>query len=865
MSFQPLSFALGTLAVAALVFAAWKARARLIRLRVSTESQIEGTRRFIGRSADARYAREVARLAQAHHLAGASVRLTDILVEPRLLPGPQPVLAPESGTTAASVFDVIPLFHDLPPSYAPYNVETFPLGDLGAGDRQIALLGISGAGKSTALAALALLALGELRLETLEALSEQAIFEEEQYLADDERAERVRERERIQTRALDKLHDVHQQERARVSAAAQQDRLPPVPIPGLVPVLVHLRDLDLSPGKYGKGSADPAEPLVEAMQRQVGPVTGQVAGSVVYSALEAGRALLLLDGYDELTLSERDGVFHWLRSLVQTYPSSLMVIAGPATGYAPLEALGFTPAFLRPWNDSDAETLVRRWSAAWSGSSKRGAPADDQTLRRLTIDNRGRTPLDLTLKIWTGLANDAQRPGRPGWYDAFVTRRLSSAHHREALPWLAAYALDHGGVMALDEAADALADEAGADGKKPVQASDLLDGLVKDGLARRHPGNRFSFVHAQIAAFLGGEALIARGAEAAAASALEPAWFDALGVAAAELNRVPVVYRHLSSAPDLIYSQLFELVRWMPDAPPDAPWRGDLFKRLAAALVAPEQYPALRERALAALIASRDRNVLFILRQALRSTDPHIRQLACVGLGALGDPEALRDLAPMLGDAHRNVQLAAGLALGAIGTERALEIMVQGLLEGSDELRRAVAETLAAIPDGGHAILRDGILADDIMIRRATVYGLSRVRASWALVALYRAMMEDEQWYVRTAAEEAFMAARAPEQDGPRAHPEADALPWLIGWAAERGEGVPHGSNARQVLIRALQDGASLERAMAAITLGRMGHLQALKPLYAALRDRNAEVRAAAFSALAEIQLRTGLPLPAVA
>ncbi len=155
---------------------------------------------------------------------------------------------------------------------------------------------------------------------------------------------------------------------------------------------------------------------------------------------------------------------------------------------------------------SDAETLVRRWSAAWSGSSKRGAPADDQTLRRLTIDNRVRTPLDLTLKIWTGLANDAQRPGRPGWYDAFVTRRLSSAHHREALPWLAAYALDHGGVMALDEAADALADEAGADGKKPVQASDLLDGLVKDGLARRHPGNRFSFVHAQIAAFLGGEA-----------------------------------------------------------------------------------------------------------------------------------------------------------------------------------------------------------------------------------------------------------------------------------------------------------------------------------------------------------------------
>jgi len=108
------------------------------------------------------------------------------------------------------------------------------------------------------------------------------------------------------------------------------------------------------------------------------------------------------------------------------------------------------------------------------------------------------------------------------------------------------------------------------------------------------------------------------------------------------------------------------------------------------------------------------------------------------------------------------------------------------------------------------------------------------------------------------------MAARAPEQDGPRAHPEADALPWLIGWAAERAKAWPHGSMRVRFDPRA-SGRASLERAMAAITLGRMGHLQAHKPLYAALRDRNAEVRAAAFSALAEIQHRTGLPLPAVA
>ena len=218
--------------------------------------------------------------------------------------------------------------------------------------------------------------------------------------------------------------------------------------------------------------------------------------------------------------------------------------------------------------------------------------------------------------------------------------------------------------------------------------------------------------------------------------------------------------------PDLLYTNLFGLARWLPDAPPDALARR-LFKRLAAALMAPEQYPAVRDRALAALIASRDSSVAYVLRQALRATNLDVRRLACIGLGALGDPETVKDLAPLLDDGHREIQLAAAVALGAIGSERALETMVHGLLEGSEDLRRAIAEALAAIPGEGHAILRDGIAADDMMIRRRR----SRLEPGWDRLgrrALYRAMLEDEQWYVRAAAEEAFAAAQSPERSSPR-------------------------------------------------------------------------------------------------
>jgi len=371
-----------------------------------------------------------------------------------------------------------------------------------------------------------------------------------------------------------------------------------------------------------------------------------------------------------------------------------------------------------------------------------------------------------------------------------------------------------------------------------------------------------SLPHVQFANFLAGEWLAEVGSEKAAEMALDSAWEGAFAFAAARLNLLPAIYRRLSVSPDLLYTNLFGLARWLPDAPPDVPWRGDVFKRLAAALMAPDQYPAVRDRALAALIASRDPSVAYVLRQALRATNLDVRRLACIGLGALGDPETVKDLAPLLDDDHREIRLAAAVALGAIGSERALEVMVHGLLEGSEDLRRAIAEALAAIPREGHAILRDGIAADDMMIRRAAVYGLSRVGAGWAVAALYRAMLEDEQWYVRAAAEEAFARALSPERSGPRSLPEADAQTWLIQWAAERGEGVPAGPNARQVLIRVLQEGQPVYKALAARSLGYLGHVPALKPLYAALRDRDPDVRSAAYAALADLQLRLGEPLP---
>ncbi|PJF33653.1 MAG: hypothetical protein CUN49_18070, partial [Candidatus Thermofonsia Clade 1 bacterium] len=114
------------------------------------------------------------------------------------------------------------------------------------------------------------------------------------------------------------------------------------------------------------------------------------------------------------------------------------------------------------------------------------------------------------------------------------------------------------------------------------------------------------------------------------------------------------------------------------DAPSDAAWRAEFFKRVGGgALLATSQYPLLRERAMAALVTTQDSATAALLFQhALEHPNPLVRRLGCIGLGALGESEYLQYLKPMLNDSNRLVRLACGFALGAIGTSAALDAMM---------------------------------------------------------------------------------------------------------------------------------------------------------------------------------------------
>jgi hypothetical protein len=388
--------------------------------------------------------------------------------------------------------------------------------------------------------------------------------------------------------------------------------------------------------------------------------------------------------------------------------------------------------------------------------------------------------------------------------------------------------------------------------------------MMKIGLLNRYRDNRYQFRFPLITSYLASLSLQTASEEIIKARATHPTWDLALAYATGHTPVDAAVKTRLEAAPDVLYSNVTGVARWLAYTMDNVEWRPALLKQLGNMFIAPNQYPLIRERVAAALVGSRDRNSLVVFQRALKSPDSDLRRLACLSVGVMREPTAINVLARWMEDKESDVQLSAALALGAIGTDEALEQMVVALTSGSEALRQVVAEAFAAIPDEGYPVLYDAITDEEMMLRRAAVFGLRRIRAPWAIIAIYRAFLEDEQWYVRSAAQEAFLGMQETEFSNLRGYPMPESIPWLREWMSRQGE-EGAAASAEEAMINVLYDKSPLMQAVSAMALGQLGIVEAIEPLYRNLHNREEFVRDAAHRAIANIQTMIGKPLPAPA
>ena len=145
-----------------------------------------------------------------------------------------------------------------------------------------------------------------------------------------------------------------------------------------MPVYVHFADHQRRQREFGS-EADPAEHIVRAVQYTVKRVTASTIPRNLYSRLNRGQILLLLDGYDDLPEDERPAALAWLKAFLDQYKQNFVIVAGPAKGFGPLLHTGLTPVFMRPWSDLDVQRAAERWAEAWPqiGKKRRKAAAPD--------------------------------------------------------------------------------------------------------------------------------------------------------------------------------------------------------------------------------------------------------------------------------------------------------------------------------------------------------------------------------------------------------------------------------------------------------------------------------------------------------
>lgn len=820
--------------------------------------RLERAQAYATLSAEGRFIREFTREAQLSHLAGERIPLHKIAIEPRFIP-PARFAEPPDDDIRRDVFRVVPRLPDLPYLAQPYNVETVTLDDLYHGPGAYALLGAPGSGRSTALVLTGMVALGEIRFAPPEDKVTARLRAEEDQLDPAQRAERLKRRLTIEQEAFDQLAKESRDTGLRTGNRRQAD-MELIPYNDRFPVYVHLADV--RPALF-RGKTDPAEPLVRGLQAQVGSTTAKALPRRLYPRIEAGGCVLLLDGYDDLTPEHQAEIAAWLPELIAAHPGNHVLVAGPDHGYAPLVDAGLAPLFMRPWDDNDIETAVQKWAAAWpsylAGSGRRARPNRDNTpsdaaIKAALNGARGLSATETTLKILAAFHGETSRA--PGvWVESYLANLALPENVRAAAARAARVEIEHHRITSdMVAASTGNAEGAGDQGK-------LLLDLFRRGLLVEIGRGEFQFRHRAVGAYLA--ALSLKDADNARLReiALDPRWELALGYAAGIRSVDAAAAARLEAPSNVLVSTLTGLTRWLAYLDSKPAWRASVLRQIGNLFVQPGQYPLVRERLAAALAASRDAEATAIFERSLKSPDSDVRRLSALALGVLRSHQTVPTLVGLVRDVDPNVQLAATTALGAIGSDESYEELARAFAFGTEAVKQMAAETFAILPDVGFETLYDATRHETLEYRRASVFGLRRMRVGWALIELYRLFLEDQQWYVRLAAQEAiidFQTHAAAKALAP--YPEPSAIDWLGRWARQVGiksEGVE-----ADVLGRMATMPDATMQPVAVQALGQLGMLDRAGMLYRALLDGQPTVRDLAFRSLADIGLQHDAPLP---
>jgi len=831
---DPFSFIVGFLAASIFWWLMTQARPMWNEMVAGIKEQREVTQARKTNSVEENHRRVTLRRAQGMHLAAPLFALDEILQEPLLVAPPQVI---EPGTPPKFedvVSQTLPYLPGWPEIAAVYHAQTITLPQALSGNTNIVIIGQPGVGKTVSLAHLASLAAN--RSEKLETLKD------------------------------------------------------------AVPFFFHVASLKLP-------IADPKDalnPIIEAASEHAPILDQPRLPAFIQNVFKNGDVLLLIDGFDEIPPESQQVFTEYFKMIMQNFPKTRIVTSGAPEHLDGLIALGFSPLTLMTWSARDNDKFINQWGELWSRTiameswAQTGPSQADPLLLNIWLgaDNANLSPLELTLKAWGAYAGDSLGPHV---LESIAThiRRIAPVNTplaaletlamqvvvniqpvfdpRVARAWVKSFEVTEEKVEGetTEDTVQETPEETSAKpqkGKKvekvATPSSGLLGKMVSSGLLVAYPNNKMRFVHPVFAGYLAGRALINYNVEENILN--QPDWsgkYLAMRYFAAHGDASKLVQALLEFSRLPMHRPLFAAARWLRDAPRNAPWRGKLFGALAAILQTEGIPLNLRGQAMAAFVVSNDPSAMTLFRQFSTTLAFELVHLAALGSGAMRDVKALQPLERAVNAPSQPVRHAACMALVSIGTNEALETVAHTLLNGDENIRRAAAEALANDPGEGHAMLREGITINDILLRRAVAYGLGRINESWAVEALQKIQIEDDQWVVRNAATEVLDSKTSAGSLAPHKLKAPSESPWLIEFAGKQGMGISPGVPATDILLLALKSDDPDTRLAALPYLKFTPNEKVIAQFYEAMYKDDPELREAAYNVLWELGT-SGIKLP---
>ncbi|OQY31648.1 MAG: hypothetical protein B6I38_05565 [Anaerolineaceae bacterium 4572_5.1] len=795
-----LSFWLGFLAGGLLWWLVGHLRPHAKKIQKRLKERIQSTQEKMSASAEQRHRQNTLELAQRQHLAAPLFSLDEILIPPRLL-SPPPLVTPGEELPPAPdiVQKCVPYMPDYPAFAAEYKAPTLTLAEALHKGANLAIIGAPGSGKTVALAHL---------------------------------ASQITRKE-SETEGLNHLIPFF------VSAA------------NLLPYLP---------------TETPIETLVEAIQANPSVRAIGKLRELVQAVLTQNRVLLLVDNLDEMPPKDIQAVTQYLKRLLEKYPSVRVVVAASDQYFDGILDLGLAPLAIVGWSRRERVAFSQKWGSLWqryveNPNDSEASPVNPLLLNGWLFNEHGApTPLEFTLKVWAAYAGDVRGPSTSDAIEAHIRRMTIDIKQNpiSALKNIAWQAVNARQVMFTESEAQSwiksdeytlLEEEKG----KTSSLSKLILPLLENGLLISRGDNKISFGHIVIAGYLAGQTTTQYPEEALQKLFDQPAWSfqrQTIHYAAATCEMEKWIGEYVQTETDTpLARKLLQAGEWLSTLPKEAKGRQIILKTISQIISGDEHSIEVKVRLVSMLSNVDDPQIANLFRYLLKSRQSEARKIAALGSGFIRDTKAVAQLTKLLGG-NPEVDQAICLALVNIGTVPALDAIATALLSGDEQLRRSAAEALANDPQEGYPALQEGSEMEDILVRHAVVYGLKRVKEPWAIHLLTKMQLEEGQWIVKNAAQQALEELQQPSSHIPAPLPALEDVPWLIAFAGEEGEGISFGDSAHNMLLKVLEKGSEEQQLAALSLIQRKGIANVFPILYHSLYGEIPEVNSAAFNTL---------------